>query len=395
MAEGATIKTTDLIEFASDPGFAVDSDMRVVGWNSAAETLLGYSSAEVVGQSCGKVLQAFFLTGEPLCSVLCEGRSCFTTGKKWSIQACRIRHKMGQMITAGISTLVLPSESRININGEAVAIVFMRESQGLTDKVTDIQPLRIFTMGRFGLTIAGKGLNVESWKRKQAVVVLKCLVNQLGRPVHREQLIEWLWPDVDPERGWERLKVTISFLRAKLRSAGLAEETIETLGQSYLLRRDAVWVDANFFENLVGQGKKALKEGNPQAARICFEEADSLYQGGYFENDPYADWCAEERVRLHEVFLELLSGMAKYYREDGLFLEASQVCRRALTNDPCRESFLRTLLESLAELDQIDWAVAQFESWRRSLDEEYGLQPTHETMRVYHRIVGNRNGKSR
>ena len=83
--------------------------MRVVGWNSGAENLLGYSAAEAMGQSCDQVLQAFYPTGEPLCSVLCEGRSCMATGEKWNMAACRIRHKNGKMITSGISTLVVPA----------------------------------------------------------------------------------------------------------------------------------------------------------------------------------------------------------------------------------------------------------------------------------------------
>ena len=395
LGQGAwVINTIDLIKFASDPAFAVDGGMRVVGWNSGAEKLLGYSNAEALGQRCGQVLQAFFPTGEPLCSVLCEGSACMISGKKWGISACRIRHKTGEMVSVGISTLVLPPEMRNNSNGEAVALIFLHEASGTSATVNDIQPLRIFTMGRFGLTIAGEGLNVDSWKRKQAVIVLKCLANQLGRPVHRERLIEWLWPDTDPERGWERLKVTISFLRGKLRTAGAQEEIIKTIGQSYVLRSDAVWVDSNIFGTLVNQGWKFLKEGNLLDARTQFEEAESLYRGEYLEDELYADWCAEERERLREVYLQLLSGMAKYYTEDGMFLEAAQICRKALVNDPCRESFLRTLLESLASLGQIDWAIVQFENWSRSLYEEFGLEPTHETMRIYQRLIVNRSSKT-
>jgi DNA-binding SARP family transcriptional activator len=75
-------------------------------------------------------------------------------------------------------------------------------------------------------------------------------------------------------------------------------------------------------------------------------------------------------------------------------LEASQVCRLALRNDPCRESFLRALLESLIKLGRPDWAEAQFTSWCRSLEEEYGLQPTHETLRVYQQLLADRNSET-
>ena len=369
--------------------------MRVIGWNASAEEMLGYSTAEAIGRKCSQVLQAFYPTGEPLCSTLCEGRSCIAIGQKWTIGACRIRHRNGRMITAGISTLVMPLAAREQTDGDAVAVIFLRQASGSVVEPVGIRPLRIFTLGRFGLTIAGQGLDVDNWKRRQAVVVLKFLISQLGRPVHRERLIDCLWPDADAVRGWERLKVTMSFLRGKLRVGGAMKETIETVGQSYLLRRDAVWVDSDAFTVLVADGWGFLKEANRRDARARFEEAESLYRGDYLEDEPYAEWCAEERERLREIYLELLAGMARCYAEDGLFMEASRVCRTALFHDPCRESFLRALLENLVDLGRPDWAEAQFASWRGNLDKEYGLQPTPETLRVYRRLVGDRNGAIR
>ena len=384
------IRTDDIIEFASDPAFAVDDEMRVVGWNAGAEALLGYSSAEAVGKKCAQILQAFYPTGEPLCSVLCEGRACMEGGDKWTMSHCRIRHKSGEMITTGISTLVVPAEARAESNGDAVAVVFLRQANDAANAASALSPLKIFTLGQFGLAVSSEGLNVESWKRKQALVVLKCLVSQLGRPVHRERLIEWLWSDVDPERGWERLKVTISFLRSKLRAGGAMEDVIETVGQSYLLRRDAVWVDSDKFCALVDTGLEHLNASEWKMARASFEEAESLYRGDYLEDELYAEWCAEERERLREVRLELLAGMAKCYAEEGHFAEAAQVCRTALFSDPCRESFLRALLENFVKLGRPDWAESQFMSWRHNLAQEYGLQPTHETMRVYQHLIGAR-----
>ncbi len=383
------MKTTDLIAFASDPAFAVSDDMRIVGWNAGAEKLLGYSAVEADSQRCGEVLQAFYPTGEPLCSMLCEARSCIVVGEKWNIGACKLRHKNGQMVTAGISTLVIPPEAREPESDEAVAVVFMREAGWVDPEIVGTQPLRIFTLGHFGLAVGGRGLDVDSWKRKQAVVVLKCLVNQLGRPVHRDRLIDWLWPDADAERGWQRLKVTVSFLRASLRTGAVASEIIETVGESYSLRPDAVWVDSQAFTELIATGWRILKSGNRMEAKSRFMEAQSLYRGDYLEAEPYEDWCAEERERLREVYLDMLSGLAKCHAEDGQFLEASQVCRTALLSDPCRESFLRALLENLVNLGRPDWAEKQFRSWRHTLDEEYGLRPTPETMQVYGRLIGD------
>ncbi len=381
------IDATDLIEFASDPAFGLNSEMRVTGWNDGAEELLGYSPGDAVGKKCGAILQASYNTGEPLCSMLCEGRSCITSGEKWGIGSCKIRHKNGEMVNTGISSLVLPRDARNDNQDDTVAVIFLRQANGELNDASAEAPLRIFSLGQFGLAVSGKGLNVENWKRKQAARVLKCLVCHIDRPVHRERLIEWLWPEASSENGWQRLKVTISYLRGELRKGGARRDVIETVGQSYLLRRDAVWVDCEVFCTLVAAGHEQLKAGNLIDAQLRFEEAESLYRGDLFEDEPYVEWCAVERERLREIYLEMLTGMASCYSQLGKFVEASRICRTALSTDPSRENFVRGLMENLVSLERPDWARAYFISWRKSLEKEYGLQPTRETVLAYRQLT--------
>lgn len=381
------VNTSDLIDYASDPALTLNGAMRVTGWNDGARDLLGYSRDEVLGRPCAQILQAFYPSGEPLCSALCEGRACITGGKKWGIGSCMIRHKDGHLIAAGISSLVLPAEARPKDGNGPVALIFLREASDQSVEIAFEVPMRLFALGPFGVVVTGNGLDVASWKRKQAVVVLKCLVSQLDKPVHRERLIEWIWPNADPASGWQRLKVTISYLRGELRKGGAGSDIIETVGQSYILRRSSVWVDADGFCTLVSDGWDSLKADNPTLALEHFEKAEALYRGDFFEDEPYAEWCSVERERLREIYLELLTGLAKCYFEAGQFMTASRVCRSALSTDPCRENFIRSLMECLVALDRSDWARAHFISWRRSLEQEYGLQPTKETLQAYQRIL--------
>ncbi len=365
--------------------------MRIVAWNASARNLLGYSAKEALGKKCGHIMQALYASGEPLCSALCEGKSCMALGEKWSMTACRVRHRNGNMIPVGFSTLVVPGDARDSANGDAVAVIFIRAPGAAETEGSRSQPLRVFTLGHFALAGAGAGLNVDKWRRKQAATLLKILISHVGRPVHRDRLMEWLWPNTDPERGWERLKVTVSFLRGKLRSGSLESEAIETVGKSYLLRREAIWLDSDIFITLVSDGWDRLRDGEIQEALTHFEEARGLCRGDYLEDEPYADWCAEERERLREIHLELLAGLAQCYGDQRKYAEAAQVCRTALFRDPCRENFIRYLMENLVALGRPDWAESQFRSWRRELSEEYGLEPTQETLQLHDRILKIRN----
>ncbi len=378
----------DLVEFASDPAFCVDSEMRVTGWNDGVAELLGYTSVEAIGQKCSKILQAVYRTGEPLCSPLCEGMQCVTSGRKWGLGACQLRHKCGAAVNAGISSLVLPQEAGELNEPNSIAIFFLREITVAKREEAQAFPLRIFTLGQFGLAASEQGLHVAGWKRKQAALVLKCLLSNLDKPVHRETLIEWLWPNLDPRIGWQRLKVNISSLRSELRKGGVNSDIIETVGQSYLLRSSAVWVDADEFVKLVAAGWKLLKADNQSDALSRFEEAETLYRGDFFEDEPFAEWCVVERERLREGHLDMLAGLAACYADTGRYTEAARVCQKALSTDPCRENFVRTLMESLVKLNRPDWARAHFISWHRTLDNDYDLQPTEQTLEAYAELIG-------
>lgn len=382
MADGAA-----LVECSSDPAFAIDENACVVGWNGAIEALLGHAASEAMGRHCHEILEAVLPGGEPLCTPLCEGAACFKQGRPFAVAACRLRRKDGGWVSASISSLVMPREDGVRPAGRAVAIVFLRENPAVAARGAAAEPLRIYTLGHFGLAVGGRGLAVETWKRKQAITLLKYLITSPGRPIHRERLIECLWPDADAAHGWERLRVTVYYLRKQLREAGLPDDVVETVGQSYMLRPDAVWIDAEVFEKQVAEAMALERQQRPDEALGRYEDARALYRGDFMEEEIYADWCAEERQRLHERYLDVLAGLADCYTACGRLAEGAQVCRVALCSDPCRESFLRTLLENFVHLGRADWAEAEFRHWQRVLADDFGLELMDETVRLHRELV--------
>jgi PAS domain S-box-containing protein len=383
-----------LVHFASDPAFAVDRELRILEWNSGAQELLGHAPEEVIGCRCYDVLHGMLSGGEPLCMPNCEGVECFQFGRPFAVPECKFRHKDGRWVSMTVGTLVMPDDAVDQPEGET-AIVLMREIDEISSSQQPSQPLRIFTLGHFGLAVGGCGLAVDKWRRKQALTLLKYLVIYQGRPVRRERLFDCLWPAADEAGAWGRLKVTMSFLRRQLRAAGLQEDVLKTIGKSYMLRSDAVWVDAVEFETLVSKATTAAREGRTEEALRLYEDARRLYRGDYLEEDLYADWCAAERLRLREVYLEMLAGLADCYAACGRLAEAAQVCRTALCCDPCRESFLRSVLRHLVALGRPDWAEADYLHWRRVMAEEMGMELTAETEALYRKLVKGRRAVAR
>ncbi len=380
-------RVRDLVDLASDAAFTVDEHCQIAAWNQKAEQLFGYAPHEVIGRNCAEILQAVLSGGEPLCGHNCEAFRCFQSCQPCGVPSCRIRRKNGDWATVGISSLVMPKRDRESCADSVIAVVFLHEGEQGHKQALPHGTLQVFTLGCFGLTVGGQSIALEKWKRKQAVTLLKYLITQVGRPIHRERIIDILWPNVDESRGWERLKVTMYHLRRELRAIGMGKDILKTVGSAYLLRRDAVRVDAETFESLIAEGWALQRRQCWDEALRCYNEAEHLYRGDYLEEDAYADWCAEERERLRELYLEMLADMAQCYAQRGHYAEAARVCRTALVREPCRESVHRTLMEYLVNLGHPDWAMAQFHICQRILEQELGVDPMPETQTLYQQIL--------
>ena len=387
-----TVSVAKLVEGASDAAFAIDDQHQLVAWNQGAENLLGYTPDEVIGRRCAEVLQSVLPGGQPLCMPDCEVFRCFHNGHSKGVPCCRVKAKNGTWVNVSYSSVVMPGEIRDEPSGATVAMVLLHEKEQQPAQVAQPGLLQIFTLGKFGLAANGCGLAVEKWKRKKAVTLLKILVTHLDRPVHRERILDCLWPDVDEERGWGRLKVTMYYLRTQLRTSGAGDDAIQTVGNAYLLRRDAVWVDWENFEKLVTEGRSLQAKERIDDALRCYDEAQFLYRGDYLEQDVFADCFAEERERLGEVYMELLTRKAECHAQREEYVEAVQVCRKALVHDPCRESFHCLLMQFLVNLGRVYWAITQYRHCQSVLAREFGVDPMPETQRLYQQILEQQNG---
>ncbi len=378
---------------AAEAVVAIDDSMRVVAWNDRAQDLLGYGPGEAIGRPCCEILQARHPDGRALCTPNCTGDLCFGRGRPSDLPSYLARHKDGHQVPLSIKPLIAMQKwVRARPTDSEVAVVVLRPGEETGRQPPPAQELRISTFGRFALSLRGRDLTVGRWQRKKALDLLKCLATRPGRAVHRERLIELLWPEADENRGWQRLKVTMHCLRRQLRAAGLRQSVVETVGMAYVLKREAVWVDAVEFDRLVAEGRARQQRQRWAEAIDRYRQARRLYRGDYMEEDLYAGWCDEEREQLRETYLEMLGDLAESYAALGRFAEAAQACRSALVREPCDESFHRALMRYLVRLGRPDRALAQFDRCRRLLAQELEVEPTSETQRLHRQILEEGGG---
>jgi DNA-binding SARP family transcriptional activator len=252
-----------------------------------------------------------------------------------------------------------------------------------------VAPLRLRLLGGFRVERGGTVLPDCVWRRRTARTLTKLLATHPGHALHRDQVIDILWPDVGASSALNSLGKALHAARRAL------EPELPPRGVSaYLWLKDEmvilggehVTVDADEFELLA---HRALEQG----AVSAFERALAAYTGALLPEDRYADWSEDRRGSLHELHLRLLVAFADVLEQSGADSRAADSLRSALRNDATREDVHRRLMHIYAKLGTPAEALRQFYTCRQVLQRELNTVPGRETEALYRDLLGSRNGE--
>src|SRR5512141_553990 len=76
--------------------------------------------------------------------------------------------------------------------------------------------IRIFLLGGFAIDVDGVAIPAEAWARRSAATLVKLLALADDRRLHREQVIDALWPDALVEEAGPRLHKAAHYARRAL-----------------------------------------------------------------------------------------------------------------------------------------------------------------------------------
>ena len=199
-------------------------------------------------------------------------------------------------------------------------------------------------LGWFSLTINGHEVDLDRL-RPLPRTLLQMLAIQHGHNVHREVLIEALWPGTAPDVAAHRLHVAASSVRRALSSAGLRANCLSRRGESYCVDLPGVVWDVAEFESSSQAGHRAAVGGDVDAAVACWTQALSWYRGDLLTEAGPADWVVEERDRLRLKATEAAFAATKALVDSGRGPDALPLAHRAVALDPSRDSSLLLLAE--------------------------------------------------
>ena len=240
---------------------------------------------------------------------------------------------------------------------------------------------------------------MRGFESRKALALLGYLAVQ-GQPVSRQCIVDLLWGDKSEARGRANLSWVLNRISTLLpdclqadRHSVQFQRTAPSAGSgqapsagSPRLRSGQAgqapyWLDIEAFEELEAQGDAASLAAAVELYRG--ELLEGLYLHGCAE---FEIWLVGERERWRQRVARVLEALVTHHSQRGERQQSLRFAQRLLALEPWREETHRQVMRLLAYSDQRGAALAQYETCRRVLAEELGVEPAAETTTLYERI---------
>ncbi len=228
--------------------------------------------------------------------------------------------------------------------------------------------VRLF--GSFEVVVDGVPVGLDGL-RPRARSILRLLALHAGSPVHRETILETMWPDADPVAAGKRLHVSISAIRNQLGSIG---SIVSRDAEAYQFGGVGwnVTTDLRAFDTAVTAMRNATNAADRSAADGDAQAVVSLYSGDLLLEEGPSSWVVFERSDRMRAYLDGLHHLAASASRSCDWRAAEALCRQGLRADRYDDTFWATLLRALDEGGRsVDLERARAE--HRSVLAELGL----------------------
>ena len=204
---------------------------------------------------------------------------------------------------------------------------------------------------------------------KQRALLALLLLNA-NRTLARDRIVDELWGEDVPGTAQKMVQIHVSQLRRALPGARL-----ETRGPGYVLEVGDDELDLARFERLAAAGREALGRGEAAEASRLLAEALELWRGPALAelSEPFA---RREGARLEELRLAALESRTEADLALGRHDELAGELEALVAEHPLRERLRAQHVLALYRAGRQAEALASYQAYRRTLDEELGIEPS-------------------
>jgi len=263
------------------------------------------------------------------------------------------------------------------------------------DKIANIQAkketasLQVQTLGTFQVWREGVLISSKDWGRDKSVQLFQFLVTaRHQRALHKEQIIDRIWEDIDVKAGEQNFKVAQHGMNKALepnRKSRSEAKYITRQGVTYQLNLSEIWIDSDALEAYISIGNQSLTS-NPTEAIEAYRAAIDLHHGTYLPNRLYEDWSSGERERLQILILGAFINLSVLLVEDNP-MESIRLCQQTLLIENTWEDAYRIQMAAYLKKGNRPMAIKTFRQCEAVLEKEFGVKPLPETKALYQKII--------
>ena len=243
----------------------------------------------------------------------------------------------------------------------------------------DASELRIEVLGAFRVVVGGRAVSEDSWRRRKPAALLKLLALAPGHRLHREQLVDALWPDLEPAASASNLRKALHHARAALDGIESGASGLLLSERDVLALAPGSTVDVNEFRADLASARRLGDIG-------LYRRALDAYRGELLPDDRYEEWAEGPRRDLHLELVAGLTELAGLLEAGGDVDGAAVVVRHLVSVEPTGEEGHVSLIRLYALGGRRADAMRQYERLAEVLDVEMGTEPSPGTQRLYEEI---------
>ncbi len=316
-----------------------------------------------------------------------------------SEEALKILRQLIPLIKAGNYTYLFTKPTYLGLKDEQIIIpIFINAYQKNIERTfieivlkqmnlepSDYHPgYRIFvhSLGVFDVWRGENRIRSFEWQRDKARKLFQLLLIQNQEYLHRDQIMDRLWPDLPQDAAIRDFKVALNALNKTLepnRPKGANPFFIVRDDYLYHINLQAkIWWDVVLFEDL--------------AERDDFEsleEAFLMYKGEFLPDNLYDEWANDKREQLKKTIIFVIEKLSTLLLEKGDFDQTIQVNEDLLKIDLTWEPAYRNLMLAYAGKENQAQLKMVYQRMIKVLSEELGVNHSETTEKLYKSLHRN------
>ncbi len=247
----------------------------------------------------------------------------------------------------------------------------------------EVQELSIQLLGGFNVSVGSTLIDEAAWSLRKAKSLVKLLALTPQHRLHREQVMDLLWPGFGPEAIANNFHITLHVARHAL------EPTLPPRTPSSYLRLQGEFLSLDRIAHL-GIDIEAFQAAADSAWQAqdpaTYEAALNLYGGELLPEDRNEDWTISYRERLTAIWCRLLMGLAHLWERRGEIDLGIAALRQIVASNPAHDEAQAALMRLLAQAGSPHQALRQYRQLRNALRRELNIEPEPATQLLYQQI---------